>query len=57
MHKQNQKMNDIKVFGSLVFSSTLQAHITNLAPRARKCIFLGYKVGMKGTFLLDINNI
>jgi len=56
LHKQTPDLNQLKVFGSLVFSSTLQANRNKLASRARKCAFLGYKHGMKGVVLIDIHN-
>lgn len=56
MYQQDANMNDLKVFGFLSFESTLQTYITKLSPRERKCIFLGYKTGLKGIVLLDINN-
>ena len=45
-----------KVFGSLCFASTLQAHRTKLQPKARKSVSLGYKSGYKGYVLLDIHD-
>ncbi|KAI5425567.1 hypothetical protein KIW84_031392 [Lathyrus oleraceus] len=49
-------MHSLKVFGSLAFASTLHMHRTKLEPRGRKCVFLGYKNGMKGVVLYDINS-
>ncbi|KAI5436969.1 hypothetical protein KIW84_023192 [Lathyrus oleraceus] len=49
-------MHSLKVFGSLAFASTLHMHRTKLEPRGRKCVFLGYKNGMKGVILYDINS-
>jgi hypothetical protein len=56
IHNQHPDFNSLKVFGSLAYTVTLQAHRSKLTSRARKCIFLGYKAGMKGTIPLDINN-
>lgn len=55
IHKETPDLTQLKVFGSLVYASTLQAHRSKLASRARKSVFLGYKTGMKGIVLLDIN--
>ncbi|KAI5384537.1 hypothetical protein KIW84_071513 [Lathyrus oleraceus] len=49
-------MHSLKVFGSLAFASTLNVHRTKLESRARKCVFLGYKNGMKGVVLYDIHS-
>ncbi|KAI5404042.1 hypothetical protein KIW84_051258 [Lathyrus oleraceus] len=49
-------MHSLKVFGSLAFASTFNVHRTKLESRARKCVFLGYKNGMKGVVLYDIHS-
>ncbi|KAK2381296.1 myosin-16 [Trifolium repens] len=56
LHNSLPNLEHLKVFGSLTFASTLTAHRTKLEPRSRKCIFLGYKQGVKGTILFDLAN-
>jgi hypothetical protein len=55
LHNSEPDIHTLKIFGSLVFASTLQAHRSKLDPKAKKCIFLGYKAGVKGVILLDLH--
>ncbi|XP_058784297.1 uncharacterized protein LOC131659073 [Vicia villosa] len=56
LHNEVPDMHSLKFFGPLVYASTLHMHRTKLEPRGRKCVFLGFKMGMKGVVLYDINN-
>jgi hypothetical protein len=49
-------LNNLKVFGSLVFASTLQSNRHKFDSRSRKCISLGLKPGVKGHILFDLKS-
>jgi len=54
LFQQDPDFESFKVFGSLCFASTVCSHRTKLAPREKKCIFLGYRTGVKGYILFDL---
>ena len=56
IHNKLVDYSSLRVFGCLVFASTLSAGRTKFQPRARTCVFLGYPQGIKGYRLYDIVN-
>lgn len=56
MFKEDHDLHTLKVFGTLAYVSTIQSYKTKLDHRGRKYIFLGFKQGVKGVILLDMNN-
>jgi len=56
LYKEQPNLQNLMVFGYLCFASSLQRNTSKLDPRARKCIFLRYKTGMKGYVVFDVHN-
>lgn len=44
-----------KIFRCLTYSNTITRHRDKIDPKATKCIFLGYPIGIKGNLLFDIH--
>ncbi|MCH93196.1 retrovirus-related Pol polyprotein from transposon TNT 1-94, partial [Trifolium medium] len=53
--QQHPDLNELKVFGSLCYASTIQNNRTKLDTRARKVVYLRHKQGVKGSILFDLN--
>jgi hypothetical protein len=56
LYNELPDITNLKVFGSLVFASTLQSNRKKLDSRSRKCISLGFKTGVKGHILFDLQS-
>jgi len=56
MHRSPSTYLNLKTFGSLSFPSTPNNNRIKFEPRPRKCVFLGYKIGIKRYVVLDTNN-
>jgi hypothetical protein len=59
LHGKSPSLLDLKTFGCLCYATTTSQNRKKLDPRAIKCCFLGFKQGVKGFILLDLqtNNV
>nr|GMD52462.1 Retrovirus-related Pol polyprotein from transposon TNT 1-94 [Ipomoea batatas] len=49
-------ISNLKVFGCLCYAATLSGNKHKMAPRGRKCLFIGIPAGMKGYMLYDLGD-
>lgn len=56
LFNEEHDLHVLKVFGTLAYTSTIQSHTTKLDYKGRKCVFLGFKLGVKGAILIDTND-
>jgi len=55
LYKIVPNFDNSRIFGCLCFASTLENNRNKLDPKAKKCIFLGFKNGTKGYVVIDTN--
>ena len=56
LHSKILDFQMLKVFECLCYASTHMANRNKFQPRARRGVFLGFQIGMKGYIILDIDN-
>jgi len=56
VYKTSPDFDQLKVFGSLCYVSTLSTNRSKFDQRASKCVFIGFKKGTKGYILLNIQS-
>jgi len=54
LHGKMLDITSLKVFGCLCYVSSLDRNKNKFDPKSRKCMFLGYKQGIKGYIVFDI---
>jgi transposase InsO family protein len=56
LHNCLPDIDSLRVFGSLCYATTLQHNRRKLDSRSRKCVYLGFRVGVKGHTLFDLQS-
>jgi len=55
LYNEVPNLSLLKVFGCLSYASKLLVNRHKFDPRARKCAFIGFKLGVKGFVLVDVH--
>jgi len=56
LHGKMPDITSLKVFGCFCYVSSLDRNRNKFNPKSRKCMFLGYKQGIKGYIVFDIKH-